>query len=85
MYLQIAQTVIERIETGLYPPRRAIPSELALGQEFDVGRDTVRRTVQHLRDECYVWTVAHRGTYVYEASERERLRAERAASEDSAG
>jgi DNA-binding GntR family transcriptional regulator len=35
-----------------------------LQQEHDVGRDTVLRAVEILRDEGLVFTVPRRGTYI---------------------
>jgi GntR family transcriptional regulator len=41
-----------------------LPSVKQLQQEHDVGRDTVQRAVEILRDEGLVFTVPRRGTYV---------------------
>jgi len=41
-----------------------LPSVKQLQQEHDVGRDTVLRAVEILRDEGLVFTVPRRGTYV---------------------
>lgn len=41
-----------------------LPSVKQLQQEHDVGRDTVLRAVEILRDEGVVFTVPRRGTYV---------------------
>jgi DNA-binding GntR family transcriptional regulator len=64
VYRQLAEVVAARIEDGTYQPRRAIPSEKQLGQEFGVSRVTVRSAVAWLRDQGLVYTVPHRGTYV---------------------
>jgi DNA-binding GntR family transcriptional regulator len=66
VYQQLVAVLTRRIEAGVYAPGRAIPSEKALGQEFGVGRDTVRRVVDILRDEGLIFTVPHRGSYVAE-------------------
>src|SRR5215813_7192975 len=41
-----------------------LPSVKQLQQEHDVGRDTILRAVEILRDEGLVFTVPRRGTYV---------------------
>jgi len=46
------------------PGLDALPSESQLAQEFEVGRDTVRRAVAELRDAGLVFTIAHRGSFV---------------------
>jgi DNA-binding GntR family transcriptional regulator len=64
MYRQIANDVIDRIKAGDYRPRRAIPSETTFVQEYEVARETVRRAMNVLRDEHWIYTVPQRGSYV---------------------
>jgi GntR family transcriptional regulator len=64
IYRQIAAVITKRIEDGTYPPRRAIPSEAALGEEFDVSRNTIRAAIRLLGEQGLVTTVAGRGTFV---------------------
>ncbi|MGC9668048.1 GntR family transcriptional regulator [Planosporangium sp. 12N6] len=66
VYRQIAAVLIERIEASTLRPNKPIPSETALQQEFNVSRDTARRTVAWLRDEGWIYTVPQRGSYVAE-------------------
>ncbi|UGY91649.1 winged helix-turn-helix domain-containing protein [Streptomyces gobiensis] len=63
-YRQIAAELIADIERGTLRPGRAIPSEPQLVQRYGVARATVRRAVAYLRDQGYVFTIPHRGTYV---------------------
>jgi DNA-binding GntR family transcriptional regulator len=62
-YRQLAQIVIERIESGDYPVDVRLPSEADFMEEFELGRSTVRRAIAWLRDQGLVETVATRGTY----------------------
>lgn len=64
VYQQIGQIIAERIAAGDLQPRRPIPSEATMVQEFGVARETARRAVAWLREQGLVYTVAHRGTYV---------------------
>lgn len=64
LYEQIAAVLASRIADGTYPPRRRIPSETDLCEEFDVARPTVRSAVQLLRERGLVSTVQGKGTYV---------------------
>ncbi|MFF0306447.1 GntR family transcriptional regulator [Streptosporangium sp. NPDC004379] len=64
MYRQIAEDVIERIRSGAIRPRRPIPSEMTLTQEYDVARETARRAVALLREQGWIYTVPQRGSYV---------------------
>ncbi|GAA0928474.1 GntR family transcriptional regulator [Nonomuraea longicatena] len=64
IYQQIAQDMVEAIKAGRYQPRRRIPGETALVQQYDVARETARRAVALLREEGWIYTVAQRGSYV---------------------
>ncbi|MGW4667621.1 GntR family transcriptional regulator [Streptosporangium sandarakinum] len=63
-YQRIAEEVAERIRRGDFPPNRAIPSEKVLMAQYGVAKATVRNAVAHLREQGWVFTVSHRGTYV---------------------
>ncbi|WP_129308630.1 GntR family transcriptional regulator [Streptomyces sp. L2] len=63
-YQQIAAEIIADIKRGVLQPGRAIPSEPQLVQRYGVARATARRAVAYLRDQGYVFTIAHRGSYV---------------------
>lgn len=72
VYQQIAAWVAARIESGELQPRRPVPSEKTLMQEFEgVARTTVRRAVAHLRYQGLVYTVPQRGSYVTPPEDRE--------------
>ncbi|KAB2379950.1 GntR family transcriptional regulator [Actinomadura montaniterrae] len=64
VYRQIAAIIAERIESGDLQPRRRIPSESDLVQEYGVARETARRAVAYLREQGLVYTVPQRGTFV---------------------
>ncbi len=64
IYRQIAAVIARRISEGTYEPRRAIPSEVALCDEFGVSRNTVRAAVKLLNEQGLVVTVMGRGTFV---------------------
>ncbi|MEU8011166.1 regulatory GntR family protein [Micromonospora violae] len=64
IYVQLADVIAKRIETGELAPRRPIPSESTLQQEYGVARGTVRAAVRLLRERGLVMTVPQRGTYV---------------------
>ncbi|SCE94771.1 GntR family transcriptional regulator [Micromonospora chokoriensis] len=64
MYVQLADVIAKRIEAGELQPRRPIPSESTLQQEYGVARGTVRAAVRLLRERGLVMTVPQRGSYV---------------------
>jgi GntR family transcriptional regulator len=64
MYRQIAAELERRIDAGQYAPNRPIPSEAALCQEFEVGRNTARAAIRLLAEKGRVVTVKGKGSYV---------------------
>ncbi len=64
MYLQIAEIITKRIESGELAPRRPIPSESDMVKDYAVSRDTARRVHEHLRDLGLIYTVPRRGSFV---------------------
>ncbi|MEU1729058.1 GntR family transcriptional regulator [Actinomadura sp. ATCC 39365] len=64
LYRQIAADVAKQIRAGHFLPKRAIPGETALVQQYDVARETVRRAMALLREQGWIYTVPQRGSYV---------------------
>jgi GntR family transcriptional regulator len=62
-YEQLASILRARIEAGEWRSG-PLPSVKALQETYDVGRDTVLRSIEVLRQEGRVFTVKRRGTYV---------------------
>lgn len=63
-YVQLADILERRINSGDLQPNRPLPSEKYLMAEYDVARGTARRAVEVLRERDLVFTVPQRGTYV---------------------
>ncbi|MFE9170864.1 GntR family transcriptional regulator [Streptomyces kebangsaanensis] len=64
LYEQIAAVLAARIADGTYPPRRRIPSEAGIVDEFGVSRPTARAAVQLLVERGLVHTVRGKGSFV---------------------
>ncbi len=54
LYVQLAQTLAERIASGSYAVGSLLPTEAELGDAFGVSRYTVRQAIQHLRQQGLV-------------------------------
>lgn len=54
LYVQLAQSVAERIAQGEYAVGSLLPTEAELGAAFGVSRYTVRQAIQHLRQQGLV-------------------------------
>ncbi|CAL9446579.1 HTH-type transcriptional repressor NagR [Streptomyces sp. enrichment culture] len=67
LYEQIAQILAARIADGTYLPRRRIPSEAQIVEEFGVSRPTARAAVQLLVERGLVHTVRGKGSFVVDA------------------
>jgi DNA-binding GntR family transcriptional regulator len=63
-YLQLAEILRGRIRNGDIPAGRRIPSQSELEQEFDLGRNTIKRAVEILKNEGLVETSPGRGLFV---------------------
>ncbi|MFE5189188.1 GntR family transcriptional regulator [Streptomyces sp. NPDC056628] len=70
LYEQIASVLAARIADGSYPPRRRIPSEAAITEEFSVSRPTARAAVQLLVERGLVHTVRGKGSFVVDSPPR---------------
>ena len=69
LYHQLADLLRAAIQSGEYEPGFLLPTELALEQEFEVGRDTVRDAMAVLRREGLVVTRHGQGSRVAERPE----------------
>ncbi len=64
LYRQVADLLRQRIESGEYPPRTAIPSIVKLTAELGVAEVTVRKALDMLKREGLLITTPGRGTFV---------------------
>lgn len=63
---QISDWLRQRIEKGTYEVDEQLPSEKELGEQFDVSRVTVRRALQTLENEDYIYRRQGLGSFVKE-------------------
>lgn len=63
---QISDWLREHIEQGTYDIDEKLPSEKELGEQFDVSRVTVRRALQTLESEDYIYRQQGLGSFVKE-------------------
>lgn len=69
LWLQMMETLRERIVDGTYRPRSKIPSLNQLTQEFGVGLNTARHAIEDLETQGYLKAVKSLGTFVTPAEE----------------
>ncbi len=73
-YKQIAQSIIENIETGQVKPGYQLPSITQLSIDYLVSRDTVEKAYKILRNQGVIESVKGKGFYVLISSPKSKLR-----------
>lgn len=73
VYVQLADLLRERIESGDLTPGSPLVSEARMTQEYGIGREAVRMAISMLRSEGLVTTVRGHGTRVRQLVERTRM------------
>jgi DNA-binding GntR family transcriptional regulator len=59
----VAEIIRSQIRSGQLPTGSRI-TEAEISEIYEVARSTARRTLAVLRDECLIFTVPQRGSYV---------------------
>lgn len=72
-YVRVAAAIRVRIADGTWPPGCKLPSRTALGREFDVGENVVRRAQELLITQGLLEGRAGSGTYVRERQRRRSI------------
>jgi len=64
LYMQVADKIKQRIDSGEWRDGESIPPEKALCTEYDVARGTMRQALKQLEDEGVLRREQGRGTFV---------------------
>lgn len=64
LYVQLADAIARKIDSGELAPDRPIPSENHLADEYGVARLTARRAAKELRKRGLIVTVRGKGSFV---------------------
>ena len=57
---------MERIRSGVYPPRSRVPSTVQLMGEFGVANVTAQKVLRQLREDGMIYTESGMGSFVAE-------------------
>lgn len=68
IYLQIADSICEKIVGGLIAEREKIPSIRSLAVDLEVNPNTVQRTYEYLQSEGIIYTQRGLGYFVSEGA-----------------
>ncbi len=66
LYYQLQEVLKEQIESGVWRPGDALPSEPALARAFGVSRVVIRQALAILQDDRQIVRIKGRGTFVAE-------------------
>jgi GntR family transcriptional regulator len=69
-YIRVANDLEARIKAGELRPGDKLPSEHAVGAEYEVAYSTARRAMKELRDRGLINTVWGKGTFVAQPKEQ---------------
>ncbi|MGG0836266.1 GntR family transcriptional regulator [Bacillus paralicheniformis] len=64
LHSQIKQDIVDRIESGYYPPGSLLPTESEFCKLYDVSRTTLRTALNHLLMEGAIYRKQGKGTFV---------------------
>ena len=64
VYKQIEEIILKNIETGVWPVHSKIPDEIALAEEFQVSRGTLRMALKEARQQGLLTQIRGKGTFV---------------------
>jgi GntR family transcriptional regulator len=64
LYYQLQEVLKEQIESGIWSPGEALPSEPELARRFNISRVVVRQALAILQDDRQIVRVKGRGTFV---------------------
>ena len=63
-YYLVKKAIVENIENEVYDSKDPIPSERELMETYQVSRITVRKAIDELVTEGYLYKIQGKGTYV---------------------
>lgn len=68
LYLQLYNSLLEKIESGYYIPGQMLDSERVMASEFEVNRETVKKALTLLEKDGYIKRIQGKGTFVSKRS-----------------
>ncbi|HHV26988.1 MAG TPA: GntR family transcriptional regulator [Tissierellia bacterium] len=75
LYLKVYNKIKDNIISGLWEDGCQLPTEYDLMKKFNVSRHTIRKSLQKLSEEGYIYRQAGRGTFVRHVKSRYKLTA----------
>ena len=73
LYYQLKQLIIDKIESGILVEGDKLPSEREICDDLEISRTTVRKAIQELENEGYIYKIHGKGTYIAEDRIKQNL------------
>lgn len=73
LYIQLKETILQRIKDGEYLPGEKIPSEREMASIYKINRMTVKHAINSLVDEGVLYKVGNAGTFVTKGKPKPQL------------
>lgn len=64
LYYQLLEILVKKIQDNSWPEHHQLPSERELCDQYQMSRTTVRKTMQLLEQDGYIYTKHGKGSYV---------------------
>lgn len=64
LYIEISKQIMRDIQRGLYPENTPLPKEETLCKKYNVGRTTIRRALEKLKEADAIYSVQGNGTFI---------------------
>lgn len=76
LYLQINRLLLQRVESGVWPVGTALPNESDLAREYGVSVGTMRKALEKLGSDGWIFRRQGRGTFVTDPRQVSRKRSD---------
>lgn len=64
LYIQLHNSILDKIESGYYIPGQMLDSERSMASEYGVNRETVKKALTLLEKDGYIERIQGKGTFV---------------------
>lgn len=73
LYVQLKDMIIQRINSKEYLPGEKLPSERDMSETYKLNRMTVKKAIDSLVDEGYLYKLKNKGTFVVKRDQDQKI------------
>jgi GntR family transcriptional regulator len=82
LYHQLKVSLVQRVEEGIFSLGKPLPTEVELTETYGISRATVRRAMQEIERDGYIYRVPGKGTFIIRTTVKRGLSRLSSFSED---